>query len=173
MAARCAQRTTPTTRRLCWLLYVSDTRMRPRSSESPPSFSCTHAHITDTTHEAHEATVHPLTDPDAPLPCAHIWRDYSVLMVDNVNALVQKYPHVCYHTVGLMPYLSTCLYLDSFNLHNIYTCKIWSALLLQQLLCIQHKKKNSYCIQYSEVSGLCVCVRVCVCARGEGLTSSS
>lgn len=38
MAARWTQRTTPTMSRLCWVLYMSDIRIRPLSSDSTPSF---------------------------------------------------------------------------------------------------------------------------------------
>lgn len=40
MAARCTQRTMPTIRPPCWVLYMRDTRILPRSSTSPPRSTC-------------------------------------------------------------------------------------------------------------------------------------
>lgn len=40
MAAKCTQRTMPTIRPPCWVLYMRDTRILPRSSTSPPRSTC-------------------------------------------------------------------------------------------------------------------------------------
>lgn len=40
MAARCTQRTMPTMSPPCWVLYMRDTRIFPRSSTSPPRSTC-------------------------------------------------------------------------------------------------------------------------------------
>lgn len=104
MAARWAQRTTPTISRLCWLLYVSDTRMRPRSSESSPSLSCRthkHTHTHGGGHLFHCTHPHPVIAFTArSTPEIIGWLSSFLLMEDNVCTKVKHLP-VCHYATGI------------------------------------------------------------------------